>query len=169
MTGPDATVPVFEVRNLVKVFRGRGQAPQGAAGAGRRLPRRSAGEAIGIVGESGSGKTTLGRILIGLETATSGEVLYEGDATTRMDRRARRAFRARVQMVFQNPFSSLNPFRTVRSTLADGFRGAVSHAQSGAMRWCGSWIKWASTSRCSSAIRTSSAEGSASASCSRAR
>ncbi|MCU1571906.1 MAG: oligopeptide transporter ATP-binding protein [Naasia sp.] len=114
---------VFEVRDLVKVFRARGSFRRGVtrpALDGVSFEVRQ-GEALGIVGESGSGKTTLGRILIGLDRPTSGEVLYEGEPTRRMGRRARQAFRQRVQMVFQNPFASLNPFRTVRSALADGF------------------------------------------------
>lgn len=79
------------------------------------------GESLGIVGESGSGKTTLGRILIGFETASSGDVLFSGRAVARMRGRERSSFRRRVQMVFQNPFSSLNPFRTVRDMLSDGY------------------------------------------------
>jgi len=123
MSQPDASVAVFEVRDLVKVFRARGRFRSGRARPaldGVSFEVRQ-GEALGIVGESGSGKTTLGRILIGLDTATSGEVLYQGEHTRAMGRAARRAFRQRVQMVFQNPFASLNPFRTVRSALADGF------------------------------------------------
>ncbi len=119
----DAQVAVFEVRDLVKVFRQRGRFRRGVSRPALDSVsfdvRR--GEALGIVGESGSGKTTLGRILIGLDHATSGEVLYEGAPTTSMGRAARRTFRQRVQMVFQNPFASLNPFRTVRSALGDGF------------------------------------------------
>ncbi|CAN5319996.1 dipeptide ABC transporter ATP-binding protein [soil metagenome] len=114
---------VFEVRDLVKVFRARGRFRRGAARPALDSVSFDVrqGEALGIVGESGSGKTTLGRILIGLDPATSGEVLYEGQPTRSMSRAGRRAFRQRVQMVFQNPFASLNPFRTVRSALADGF------------------------------------------------
>ena len=114
---------VFEVRDLVKVFRARGRFRRGTARPALDSVSFDVrqGEALGIVGESGSGKTTLGRILIGLDHATSGEVLYEGEPTRSLGRAGRRAFRQRVQMVFQNPFASLNPFRTVRSALSDGF------------------------------------------------
>jgi peptide/nickel transport system ATP-binding protein len=122
-TPPISTTAVFEVRDLVKAFRTRARFRRGVTrpaldGVSFEVRR---GEALGIVGESGSGKTTLGRILVGLDTPTAGEVLYEGTPTRSMSRSDRRAFRQRVQMVFQNPFASLNPFRTVRSALADGF------------------------------------------------
>ena len=114
---------VFEVRELVKVFgRGRRASSRPAVDGVTFDVRR--GEALGIVGESGSGKTTVGRILIGMETATSGEVLFEGQSVVSGGRRVRAALRRSVQMVFQNPFSSLNPFRTIRSALDDGLARA---------------------------------------------
>jgi oligopeptide/dipeptide ABC transporter ATP-binding protein len=78
------------------------------------------GESLVVVGESGSGKTTLGRILAGFETPSAGRVLFEGQDMAGMDRGARAAFRRHVQMVFQNPFSALNPRRTIRSSLNAG-------------------------------------------------
>ena len=114
---------VFEVRDLVKVFgRGRRAASRPAVDGVSFDVRR--GEALGIVGESGSGKTTVGRILIGMESATSGEVLFEGQSVVSGGRRVRASLRRTVQMVFQNPFSSLNPFRTIRSALDDGLARA---------------------------------------------
>ena len=84
---------VFEVRDLVKVFRARGRFRRGTARPALDSVSFDVrqGEALGIVGESGSGKTTLGRILIGLDHATSGEVLYEGEPTRSLGRAGRRA------------------------------------------------------------------------------
>jgi oligopeptide/dipeptide ABC transporter ATP-binding protein len=78
------------------------------------------GEVLGLVGESGSGKTTLGRILVGSERRTSGTVLFDGRPVDSLRGRQRRTFRRRVQMVFQNPFTSLNPRRTIRDVLSAG-------------------------------------------------
>lgn len=117
MTVGAAGDPVFVVRDLVKIF-GRGRhAHRAVDGVSFQVYR---GETLGVVGESGSGKTTVGRILVGFERATSGQVLFEGHPALRMNRHQRKAFRRKVQLVFQNPFASLNPLRTVRSALADG-------------------------------------------------
>ena len=77
----------------------------------------AAGEVFGLAGESGSGKSTLARLVVGLDTPTSGQVRLEG-LDVASARRDRRAFAQRVQMVFQNPGSSLNPRRSVAQTLA---------------------------------------------------
>ena len=67
------------------------------------------GEVLAIVGESGCGKTTLGRILTGIIPPTAGRVLYEGHDTARMQGAMRHRYELAVQMIFQDPFSSLNP------------------------------------------------------------
>jgi ABC-type oligopeptide transport system ATPase subunit len=67
------------------------------------------GETVGIVGESGSGKTTLGRTLLGLIKPVTGSVVFDGSDITALDERARRPLRRRMQMIFQDPMSSLNP------------------------------------------------------------
>ncbi len=77
-----------------------------------------AGEVLGLVGESGSGKSTLGRAVMALEQPTSGQVLFDGDDLSGLDQAALRAYRSRMQMVFQDPFSSLNPRMTVEESLA---------------------------------------------------
>jgi microcin C transport system ATP-binding protein len=79
-----------------------------------------AGETVGIVGESGSGKTTLGMALLGLQSMSSGEVLIDGQSMTGSDRASLRRFRRRIQVVFQDPFASLNPRMTVGQILEEG-------------------------------------------------
>ena len=81
-----------------------------------------AGEIFSLVGESGSGKTTLGRCLLRLVEPTTGQVVFDGRDLTALDGGAMRAARRDVQMIFQDPFSSLNPRLTVRETLAEALR-----------------------------------------------
>jgi len=77
------------------------------------------GETVGLVGESGSGKSTLGRVILGLTNPTAGHVLYRGEDITRASRARRRALASEIQVVFQDPFGSLNPARTIGATLAE--------------------------------------------------
>lgn len=76
------------------------------------------GETLGLVGESGSGKSTLGRVILNLHPATSGEVLFAGQPVGRWSRGGAEQFRRQAQIIFQNPYSSLNPRKTVRQILA---------------------------------------------------
>ena len=71
----------------------------------------------GVVGESGSGKTTMARLLLGMESPTQGEVLYQGKALRQLSRPEWRAFRRDVQIIFQDPFEVYNPFYTVDHVL----------------------------------------------------
>jgi peptide/nickel transport system ATP-binding protein len=77
------------------------------------------GETVGIVGESGSGKTTLGRALLGLVKPTSGTIVFDGAAIVELDERARQPLRRRMQMIFQDPMSSLNPRHTIGRILIE--------------------------------------------------
>ena len=78
-----------------------------------------AGRTVGLVGESGSGKSTLARAILGIAPVAGGRVLLDGTDVRGLGRQERRAFLRRVQLIPQDPYSSLNPRRTVGQTLAE--------------------------------------------------
>ena len=80
------------------------------------------GETLGLVGELGSGKSTLGRVIVGLLPATGGETIVDGQHVAALRGSARKALWRHAQMVFQDPYSSLNPRMTVRDALAEPLR-----------------------------------------------
>jgi ABC-type glutathione transport system ATPase component len=77
------------------------------------------GETVGLVGESGSGKTTLGRAVLGLAPVTGGRILYRGNDIAHLGRSARQALSSEIQVVFQDPYTSLNPSMTIEQILAE--------------------------------------------------
>ncbi len=77
------------------------------------------GRTLGVVGESGSGKTTVGMMLMRLTQATAGQVLYDGTDLLRLSDREMKAYRRKIQIIFQNPFASLNPRFTVGQILTE--------------------------------------------------
>jgi oligopeptide transport system ATP-binding protein len=78
------------------------------------------GETLGLVGESGSGKTTLGRTIKGIYPATGGQVLFEGKDIGKMSRAEKKTFTRNAQMIFQDPYASLNPRMTVSDIIGEG-------------------------------------------------
>ncbi|MEU4201901.1 dipeptide ABC transporter ATP-binding protein [Streptomyces sp. NPDC039022] len=79
------------------------------------------GETLGIVGESGCGKSTVAKLLVGLEKPTGGQILYRGEDITRLSGRALKAVRRNIQMVFQDPYTSLNPRMTVGDIIGEPY------------------------------------------------
>lgn len=113
---PSPSPPLLEVRGLEKTFAGRGfPARRPPVVAARDVSfRLDRGEAVALVGESGSGKSTVARLLLRLESADGGEIRLDGRDVLGGGRRpASLAYRRRVQMVFQDPFGSLNPVHDV--------------------------------------------------------
>ncbi len=80
------------------------------------------GEVLGLAGESGSGKTTIGRAVLRLLEATSGQVMFDGKNVLDLDRRALRAFRRSAQIIFQDPYASIDPTMTVAQVVAEPLR-----------------------------------------------
>ncbi|HXG45895.1 MAG TPA: oligopeptide/dipeptide ABC transporter ATP-binding protein [Gemmatimonadales bacterium] len=116
-------MPLLEVRNLVKhylpagLFR-RGQAPIRAVdGVSFTIDR---GETLALVGESGSGKSTVGRTILRLLDATAGQVVFDGQDVFALEPAALRALRRRMQIIFQDPYSSLNPRMRIGEAVAEG-------------------------------------------------
>jgi oligopeptide transport system ATP-binding protein len=119
---PGADV-LLEVRDLVKHFAVGGGLFSGRAGLVRAVDGVSfsirRGETLGLVGESGCGKTTTGRCILQLERPTRGQVIFEGRDLTTLSDVELRGMRRRMQVIFQDPYSSLNPRMTVGQILAE--------------------------------------------------
>lgn len=109
---------LLELHGIDKVFAGRkrwfGPTPAPVRAVSGLSLHVAPGERLGIVGESGSGKTTLARIILGLDRASAGRVVLEGRDVGTLDPAALGLIRRSIQMVFQDPLSSLNPRKTVR-------------------------------------------------------
>ena len=106
-----------EVRDLVKHYRiDRARNLQAVNGVSFTI---EPGQTLGLVGESGAGKSTIGRCLLRLTDATSGQILFGEEDLTELSGRDLRAWRATTQMVFQDPYDSLNPRKRVRSLLEE--------------------------------------------------
>ncbi len=108
---------LLQVKDLrVNFPQGRGKVFQALKGISLDI---QPGETVGLVGESGSGKTTVGRVILGLIEATSGDVWFDGENITHASRERRRTLGRDIQVVFQDPYGSLNPARTIGDTLVE--------------------------------------------------
>ena len=166
---------MLEVRNLVKHFPITGGVFKTVVGHVKAVDGVSftirRGETLGLVGESGCGKTTTGRLLLRLLEPTAGEVVFEGRNMLGLATGDMRAQRRNMQIIFQDPFASLNPRMTVGDIIGGSRSSSTARRAAGssgpASRSC--WRSSACSPTTRSATRTSSAAGSASASASRAR
>ncbi|MDE3838996.1 oligopeptide ABC transporter ATP-binding protein OppF [Bacillus methanolicus] len=108
---------LLEVNNLKKhFFLGKGEILKAVDGVTFKIYK---GETFGIVGESGCGKSTAGRTIIGLYDRTDGEVLYKGKNVHELTDKEKFSFRRQMQMIFQDPYASLNPRSTVREIISE--------------------------------------------------
>ncbi len=123
---PGGAAPVMEAVNLRKYFPVRRFRPTGPKQVVRAVEDTSLalypGRALALVGESGSGKTTVARLLARLYDPTAGSIRFRGQPTTSTSRSALLAYRRHVQIIFQDPFSSLNPVHDVRYHLSRPLR-----------------------------------------------
>ena len=122
--GSPAGGVILEVRDLAKhfpvgggrLFGGRGGMIRAVDGVSFSIRK---GETLGLVGESGCGKTTTGRCILQLERATAGEVIFEGQDLTKLPPGQLRPLRRKIQVIFQDPYSSLNPRMTVGQIIGE--------------------------------------------------
>lgn len=117
-----AQSPLLEVRNVKKEFvskPGLFKSPQIVKAVNGVSFKLYEGETLGLVGESGCGKSTLGNVILQLDSATSGQVLYRGKDLTQLSKSELRKLRKEVQLIFQDPFSSLNPRISVGNAIME--------------------------------------------------
>ncbi|KQP68516.1 peptide ABC transporter ATP-binding protein [Microbacterium sp. Leaf288] len=118
------STPLLDIKDLVVEYPGKGfRAQPFRALKGVSLDILP-GETVGLVGESGSGKTTLGRAALGLAPVTEGSIVYDGKDISHLKRQERRALSSEIQVVFQDPYSSLNPSMTIEQILTEPLTAA---------------------------------------------
>ncbi len=118
--------PLVEIRNLKKYF----NTPKGKLHAVDDVSFSiMPGKTLGVVGESGCGKSTLGRTIIHLYESTDGQILYNGEDVTHIDSKRLSKFRRDMQIIFQDPYSSLNPRMTVEATIREPLKIAHNYSK----------------------------------------
>jgi oligopeptide transport system ATP-binding protein len=120
---PSHTTPLIDARNIVKHYPILGGVWMKQTGSVKAVDGVSLtideGETVGLVGESGCGKTTFGRVILRLEEPTSGEIFFQGRSILGHSRNEMQALRREMQIIFQDPFSSLNPRKTVGQIIGE--------------------------------------------------
>ena len=135
-----ASLPLVEVRGLTRYFDvGKGQRVHAVDGVSLSIDER---EIVGLVGESGSGKSTFGKTLLGLHDKTAGEVLFRGETLPAKYRPADyQRLAGNMQMIFQDPYSSLNPRMTVGEIVAEGLRLHAGVSDAAARERVAEWLR----------------------------
>jgi ABC-type glutathione transport system ATPase component len=113
---------LLEIQDLRVEFAGRRRQDAAVLAADGVSLRIGDGETLGLVGESGSGKSTIGNAVLGLVKPTTGRILFRGRDVTHATTRERRQLSQHIQVVFQDPYSSLNPSRSIGQTLSEALR-----------------------------------------------
>ena len=113
------SVPLIETRDLKKYFDVAGGKLHAVDGVSLSIER---GKTLGVVGESGCGKSTFGRVVLRLLDATSGQVLYNGEDILKYSNDQMMKMRQKMQIIFQDPYASLNPRMTVSEIIAEPIR-----------------------------------------------
>ncbi len=108
--------PLLEVKNLYKYFKTKSGMLHAVEDLSFEI---EAGKTLGIVGESGCGKSTMGRCLLRLHEPDSGQILFDGKDILTVNKQQMRALRKDMQMIFQDPFASLNPRKTVSELIGE--------------------------------------------------
>lgn len=123
--------PLLSITDLVVRFRGRRSAERDVVAVNGVGLHVDPGETLGLVGESGSGKSTIGNAVLGLVPAAAGRIRFRGQDITHAAARDRRQLGRHIQVIFQDPYGSLNPVRTIGQTLTEPLRvvGRMSRRQ----------------------------------------